>query len=181
MMVKKDNPLFEMIPPDVLRKVKILSDECLIEAEVKDLNGRVMFTLACVSASMLVLNTVITMQFLKNISEALHHTERRLVSILLLFSAIGGGVAIILAMLAWLELRVRCRLNPLTNPRDITGSLYQRKTWVFLITFVALPAMGCAFFEPFFFAKWLIAFGVILTLFVWRCAAAYPLTISTKA
>ena len=36
MMVKKDNPLFEMIPPDVLRKAKILSDECLIEAEVKE-------------------------------------------------------------------------------------------------------------------------------------------------
>jgi EAL domain-containing protein (putative c-di-GMP-specific phosphodiesterase class I) len=34
MMAKKENPLFEMIPPDVLHKAKLLSDECLMEAEV---------------------------------------------------------------------------------------------------------------------------------------------------
>jgi hypothetical protein len=87
------------------------------------------------------------------------HTEPKIITVNLLISALGGTIRMIFPMLEWLEKRVRCRQNPLTNPRDIGGSLYQRKTWAFL---VALPA-----------------FGTILMRFVWRCSVAYPSTINT--
>jgi hypothetical protein len=167
-MRKNYNPLFALLPTDVLVKAKLLADEFRVEEELKDLAGRRILRLALVIIILALLNGTnaytfgsIAAGFIgKGNPTGLLATWGYALVIWL-----GGMLLMFLGLMAWLELSVRRRIDPLSDPRVKGAAFYRRSTWLPLIPISLIPAIFNAWFSLQFFMVAVACMLVFVMLF----------------
>jgi hypothetical protein len=169
-MQKNDNPLFALLPASVLAKAKSLSNDLRIEDELKDLAGRSTIKLAIVITFLTGLNGANAYAFGTTTIGLIGKSNPSLLFATWAYALVigfGGLIWMFEGLMAWLELLVRRRIDPLSAPRARDAAFYRRSTWLPLIPISLLPALFNACFSLTFFmasVACLLAFVMLFSL-----------------
>jgi hypothetical protein len=165
------NPLFAMLPADVLTKAKNIAEECYAEERLKDLVGRRIFTLCGTILLLLFLsgaNAFVFVPLAVNLFGGSGNWIGKCIGIYALIICLGGTTMMFSAVIAWLEIVAMRGANPTFNAHGENMRFYKRATWLPLIPLSVLPALFNAWFSvTFLFAtiSLLFVFVVLFSLF----------------
>ena len=165
-MRKNDNPLFAILPASLLAKAKSLADDFRIEEELKDLAGRSIFRLVFVIIFLAWLNGANAYTFGTTTIGIIGKGNPSLLLATWAYALViwfGGMLFMFQGLMAWLELLIRRRIDPLSDTRAKGAAFYRRATWYPLIPISFLPALFNAWFSLSFF---MVAVAFILVLVI---------------
>lgn len=159
------NPIFAILPPEILSKTKRLADEVQAEERVRELVGRRMFSVTAVILLLTFINGANGYTFMTTATALTGPGAPWVPLVIFVYSLVvffGGTFAMFSAFMAWMEL-LACRGSDL--PAD-GKRLYRRRTWFPLIPLSLLPALFNAWFSFHFFVALISLLFVVLLLYV---------------
>jgi len=165
-MKQNDNPIFAMLPTEVLAKAKALAEEFRAEAQLQDLVWRKLIGVIAAIVMLASANAANGYVFGSTAAAMVKGSAPSLVPYAWTCAGVvvlGGMTFGFNAFVAWLELLAFRRSNPMVSAKPGHLRFYRRRTWLPLIPLSVVPAVFNALFDISFFLV-SIGFAFVLML-----------------